>query len=482
MRRTTSAFGALLVLAGVATAAFFVAGLPGLKPQDGWFYRAIEHGSLGTALAVVLAGLCPFVVARALRAADRGHHRRAIAGMVIIGALAQMSMVFLAPGGLSSAWQRLHEGHGEFLRIAHDRQGNALETLRHYEALTDAGTLGVFARSKPPGTLAAYLALDALARTRPVRFVLNPLVEHAERSPLAAVAPAGALAFLLFPLLTFLTIIPLVALGRALLYDVRVGYDAALLWLSAPAALLINLHLDGALFPLLGTTAVALAAIGVRSSRPLASVAGGCVAALGAYCTFGLLPVVGLGIGCSLVVVGERALHGSGVRRALRPLAHALLFLAAAVATTALLVLLLDYEPLHRYERALAFHAEWKAYVPTRLWRALSLVEFFLYVGAPLALTFTAELGAAIFAIGERELVAPSLWTIGFASTLGVLAAIQGTNEVARLWLFMVPFLGLSVAGGLRARTAGDPRRGVLLVLTGTQAALAVIMKVTQSW
>lgn len=482
MRRAPLVLASLLALAGLATAVFFAAGLPGLNDQPGWFYRASSHGSLGIALAVLVAAHAPLVVMRALRAADAGRHGRALAALVLVGALAQMGLVILAPGGLSSAWQRLHEGHGEYLRIAHARHGHALETLRDYEALAEAGTLGSFARSKPPGTLGAYLAVDALARTRPLRFLIAPLAEQAEHSALGPVAPAAALAFLLFPFLTYLTIIPLVLLGRALLHDTRTGYDAALLWLSAPAVLLINLHLDGALFPLLGTTAVALAAVGARSGRPLASLAGGCVAALGTYCTFGLLPVVGLGVGCALVLAGERAAHGTSLARAARPLAHALLFLAGAAATTALLVVLLNYEPMLRYERALALHTEWKAFVPTRLWRALSLVEFFLYAGVPLALAFAAEFVLAARAALVRELAAPSLWTLGFAATLAVLAALQGTNEVARLWIFMIPFLALSVAGGLRARFAADPRRGALLVLAATQAALAVVMKVTQPW
>ncbi len=482
MTRGRLAWGALLVVAGLGAGAYFVAGLPGLKSQDGWFYRPESHGSLGVAFALLVAALAPFVVTRALRAADAGGHKRALGALVLVGTLAQIGMVCLAPGGMSSAWRRLHEGHGEYLRIARARSGLAFETLRDYEALAERGTLGSFARSKPPGTLAAYLALDTLSRTRPVRLALAPLVDQAKASPLAAVAPAGALAFLLFPFLTYLTILPLVLLGRALLYDARVGYDAALLFLSAPAVLLIDLHLDGALFPLLGTTAVALAAIGARSGRPVVSILGGCVAALGAYCTFGLLPVVGLGVGCSLVLAGERVVHGTPLGRAARPLAHALLFLAGFVVVTALLVVWLRYDPLLRYERAIALHTEWKAFVPTRLWRALSLVEFFLYAGIPLALAFAAELLLAAVALLERELAAPSLWTLGVAATLAVLALLQGTNEVARLWIFMIPFIALAVASGLRARSPADPRRGPLLALAATQAALAVVMKVTQPW
>ena len=482
MRHAPRALGALLIFTGLATGGYFIMGAPGLKWLPGWFYRPESRASLGVALALLVAALAPVVVARALRAAEAGQHRRAVTALVVIGALAQMGLVFLAPGGLSSSWARLHEGHGEFLRIARARQGETLDTLRDYETLAQSGVLGEFARSKPPGTLGTYLALDAVARWRPLRNALAPLVEEAEHSSLGDVSPTAALVFFLFPFLTSLTIVPLILLGRALLHDTRTGYDAALLWLSAPGVLLINLHLDGALFPLLGTTAVALAAIGARRGNPLASIAGGCVAALGTYCTFGLLPVVGLGVGCALVLAGERTVHGTPLTRSARPLVHALLFLAGAAGTTALFMWLLHFDPMLRSERAFALHTEWKAYVPTQLWRGLSLAEFFLYAGLPLAVAFAAELVFAARAILLRELAAPSLWSLGFAATLVVLAALQGTNEVARLWLFMVPFLALSVAGGLRARFAADPRRGPLLALAATQAALAVIMKVTQPW
>jgi hypothetical protein len=277
-------------------------------------------------------------------------------------------------------------------------------------------------------------------------------------------------------------VIPLVLLARALLHDARAGYDAAVLWVCSPAALLITLHLDGALFPLVGTGAVALAAIGARRGAPLASLAGGVVAALGAYCTFGLLPVVGLGVGCALVVAAEQRAHHQPLPLAARPLVQALLFLAGAAATTAVLAITLRYAPLARYEHALALHGEWKAFVPTRAWRVLSLVEFALYAGIPLALAYLVELLRATLSVARRELVAPSAWTLGTAATLGALAFFQGTNEVARLWMFMIPFGSLAIAAGLRARSADDPRAAVLPALALSQALLAVIMKVTQPW
>ncbi len=482
MSRASPLFAALLALAALGTATFFAAGLPGLNDRPGWFYRAEANGSLAVALAVVFAALAPFAVGAALRAADARRHGRALLTLVVVGALAQVAMLSLAPTRLDAAWRRLHDGHGEYLRIANARRGHALETLRDYEALCERGTLGSFARSKPPGTLAVYLALDRLGEARPVRALLAPLVERARRSQVAAVAPAAALAFVLFPLFTFLTVIPLVLLARALLHDARAGYDAAVLWVCSPAALLIDLHLDGALFPLLGTSAVALAALGARRDAHVASLAGGVLAALGAYCTFGLLPVVGLGIGCALVVAAEQRAHHQPLGQAARPLVQALLFLAGAAATTAVLAIALRYAPLARYEHALALHGEWKAFVPTRAWRVLSVVEFTLYAGVPLALAYAVELVRASVAIARRELVAPSAWSLGTAATLGALALFQGTNEVARLWMFLIPFGSLAITAGVRARSAEDPRAVVLPALALSQALLAVIMKVTQPW
>ena len=473
---------ALLALAGVGAAGFFVAGLPGLNDRPGWFYRAAHTGSLLSAFAVVVAALAPFAVRAALRAADAHRHARALLTLVLVGALMQLALLALAPRQLDAAWRRLHDGHGEYLRIASARRGHALETLRDYESLCERGTLGSFARSKPPGTLAVYLALDRLGESQPVRTLLAPLVERARRSQVANVAPAAALAFVLFPLLTFLTVIPLVLLARALLHDARAGYDAAVLWVCSPAALLITLHLDGAFFPLLGTSSVALAAVGARRGAPLASLAGGVFAALGAYCTFGLLPVVGLGVGCALVVAAEQRAHHQPVAQAARPLVQALLFLAATAATTAALGIALAYAPLTRYENALALHGEWKAFVPTRAWRALSLVEFALYAGIPFALAYAVEVARAALGLSRRELIAPSAWTLGTTATLGALALFQGTNEVARLWMFMIPFGSLAIAAGVRARSAEDPRAAVLPALAFAQALLAVIMKVTQPW
>ncbi|HEY6881746.1 MAG TPA: hypothetical protein VI299_27150, partial [Polyangiales bacterium] len=65
--------------------------------------------------------------------------------------------------------------------------------------------------------------------------------------------------------------------------------------------------------------------------------------------------------------------------------------LLGALAFLLLLVGLLDFRPIQRFNDVLAFHTAWKGGVPTKLWRKVSLVEFGLYASGPLMLSVVAE-------------------------------------------------------------------------------------------
>lgn len=474
----------VLALLTLASLVKWWRGFPGLNEIPGWFYRTNDVTPVGPVLAVVTAAFAPTAVRYARRAARRNQHVRALVVLVFLGAAVQSTTHFLVPAGLEQAFERLTVGHGEFLRVATQRKNSLLETLRDYDDLYEQRALGVFAGSKPPGTLGTYIVLDKLSRLRPVTELLTPLVEHASRSPHVRDVPrSAALALVLFPLLTFVAIVPLVWLGRMLFDDDESGYDAALLAYSTPALLLIDLHLDGSLFPLLGVTSVALAVHAARKQRWWAALVGGCVGMLGTYCSYALLTCLLIGAGAAVLpAIQAYRLHRNG-RALLKASLTALTYLAGALITLLVLVYALEFEPVRRFDSALAFHVAWKAAVPTDLWRWLSLVEFGLYVGAPLCLALVALTMAALPALSrDANATTSSLLALGISATLAVLAWKQGTNEVARLWLFMVPFIGLSVAGGIQQWFAGPARKRLIHRMVVAQLLLTLVMKVRQGW
>jgi hypothetical protein len=147
----------------------------------------------------------------------------------------------------------------------------------------------------------------------------------------------------------------------------------------------------------------------------------------------------------------------------------------------------LGFDLRERMETALDYHDWWKRGVPTALWRAMSLVEFGLYAGLPLFVLFVHRSAASVAALARRSLDTRDVLAAGLAVLVAALAAAQGTNEVARMWLFLVPFIALVVASGLRdlARPGSDdPYRltAPLFVLALAQALVAVVMKGYQDW
>src|SRR5690606_14529933 len=109
------------------------------------------------------------------------------------------------------------------------------------------------------------------------------------------------------------------------------AWGGALLWASAPGTLLVQYHLDGAVYPLFAVGSAALVAAGARTDRALLSVLGGAVLMAGLYTSFSLLVGIPLVAGCVLAVGIDRAQRGEGWRAA-PPTAFHLLYAAAGFA------------------------------------------------------------------------------------------------------------------------------------------------------
>jgi hypothetical protein len=475
----------LIALLGVtvATMAFVGSGFPGLATVPGWFYRPLQRG-LGEAWPLALGGvLLPALVWGALVAARRG--RRAVALLLLTGASfgAQVTFSLADAEGLHAVWRWQYQGHGEMAQVAHARRDRRIETLRDYESLVARRSLGVFTPSKPPGALGMYMAVDGVAQALPVERWLGPLVRDARgHARIAHRAESAALAFVLFPFLTALLVPLAFWLGRVLLRDDAVGYGGALLAASSPAVLLIQQHLDGAIYPALALSSCALAVTGMRRRAPWWTALGGLAWGLSVYVSFSLLPVVGLALGVLALVAIEDARAEGPWMAAHRGGWHAAAFAAGALLALGALVALLDFQLAARLTGALAYHDQWKRGVPTGPWRAWALLEFALYFGFPLAAAFLWRAGTAVVRLATQRLRPVELVPVGMLAFLGLLSAVAGTNEVARLWLFLVPFVALATATGLREAGRQGRWHGPVAWMAACQAVVALALKANQLW
>ena len=487
MRRVSLA---LVVGLGVATVALYWSELPWVSEIPGWFYRYRDKGItvrvLGAVGLVVSMLLALAAVARVRTGTRRG--RAAAVGLLVI-ACAGLQLGASAIGKDDAFFKRHESGHGKYWRVTAERRGEWLETLLEFERLAPARQLGDFAPSKPPGVLLPYMAVDSLARAPALSDVLAPIAEQAERRPrLAGYGSTVALSIFLLPLITALVIPAMLLLGRALFADDAIAWGGAVLFTTVPATLLIQYHLDGAVYPLIAVLACALAATGARGDRLWATALAGVVAMLGLYVSFSLLAALPLVVGCVLAVGYDRACAAE------RPTAELVrgiatqLFLIAVFASATFLALrfFLRFDPLVRYEAAMEYHARWKRAVPTELWRRAALVEYALYVGVPLVAVWLTRVLRGAVRIVPFRLDTRDLTTVGLFVLLLLVSAKSGTNEVSRMWMLLNPFLALSAATALRPLAlrdrSGDGWKVPLAVLASTQLVVALFMKAFQEW
>ncbi|HVP09865.1 MAG TPA: hypothetical protein VMV94_01610 [Phycisphaerae bacterium] len=112
----------------------------------------------------------------------------------------------------------------------------------------------------------------------------------------------------------------------------------------------------------------------------------------------------------------------------------------------------------------------------------LNLVEFFYWLGMPLALLFFFAAASAVRAVVRRRASAVELFTVAAAVLLPLLAVFSGSiGEVARLWIFLIPVLTLAGAAELD-RLAGPRPQVLLQMVMICQFAWMCLLKARQDF
>lgn len=423
-----------LVLGCAATVTLF-AGIPTVHALKGWFWKPWPKV---LDLGVLAAG--GVAVAMLVWAAHRWRARRAVSvGLLVAVAVLQQFTFALAEGrGLAGLRDRaLHTGHSEYVRLA--SSGISLrDVLCDYETLVQGGRLP-FCAVKPPGQLLTYALSARLADVVVGQGLL-------ERSPVFGVTTEAhrrvvELITWLWPWLAALALVPI-----AMLACWRLG--AAWFWpvawfaLSAPFAL-VTLHLDQVLFPGLSALLIWMAVTGRW-------VWGGVLAWLAAFVSFGLLPAI--------VLAGALAVLTQPAAQRWRLVRHgAPRFALGCAVVAATHIALTGYDPVLRYQRAIAAHEQWKhwesSWTHSLAAARMNLIEFLWWANPAFLVP------ALVVAIGTfrrwraRQLDDHDRFGLAFAAVLMLVAGIGRTwAETARLWLFMLPLALLAVARPLLQR------------------------------
>jgi len=423
----TSAYLGIAVATTLLISIVFTLDVPAFDALPYWFLRlhrtvldtrwiCAALACLGAAFAVI--GLIRSVNARLLI-------------LVLLAWLVQLSFSMSRSEGFEGLRSRIvTTGHAEFARIA-VREPSIIDVMRHYEPYVRSGRLGIYARTKPPGTLLVYMGTDRLSG-----------IACAGGEPhLACMQTFAAWTWSLF---SCLVIVPLFYLARRWGSE-SIGWLSCLLYMATPTVNIFTLHLDQVLFPLLSVLIVGCIALALDRGRRLFAIVAGCLLYFAFFCSFGLVLIAPLAI----VPFIDAWSQGMPARGWFRPILYAGVGLIACdlVARVGF-----SYEMFVRYdavrEAALAWRG-WDGTLDTLLRASLTnLVEFSIWTGPTLALAIVCVSAVFFDRISDRTRTMPALW-LGPVLNLTILALLLLTKtkaESSRLWLFLVPFCCICTA------------------------------------
>ena len=373
--------------------------------------------------------------------------------LILAGTLVQYGIVAMDGNAIDGLWHRLLDtGHGEFPRVASD-QIDLLRVIAGYDDMLTEGQLADYPfGTKPPGMLVFFVLCARLADLLPFSGT--------------SLEQLSTLATLLFPVLTYVALVPLYMVCRQYV-GTKEAWVPCCLYIALPNLVLMNMHLDQFLLPQLGLWFALALIVAQRRGSALVGVLSGVLLYLSLFVSFSLIALLAL-VPAMLI---ER---GTGRSNATRTTIYLILGFAGSYG---LLYAIADYSAVERFAAAVGRHSQWKVetwgVLTVVYFAVLNTVEFALWCGVPVAILCAAELYRSARSIWTTEQVAEER-TLGVALlvTGGFLVLFGRTvGETGRLWLFLAPQVAFC-AGATLSRLM--PHR----LLAGTAAMVALQMAV----
>jgi hypothetical protein len=438
--------------------------LPVLRLLPGWFWDFIDkpRGNLPAFLVIIVPASIALTVVRMNVKAKIGQ----LVILVLAGYCMQHGFALLEGRGIDGIRDRMvTTGHAEFAVVAVQQQ-SIWSTMSHYEELLHENKLGRYARSKPPGQLLLYMVTERLGRAI-----------QSNESFASRLDWLTTFASLVWPLISYLTVFPLFALGR-IIADEAVALRACALFLLVPSVTLVTLHTDQVFFPLFATSVLLLGVLAIRNQGSVHGVLAGVAFYISLFFTFALLFLGPLTVLCG-------ALYGWQRRISRRIVVLFLTMLVGAVLADLSFRAILNYDILARFGDALAHHESWKIQVRVPVyWSVLvNLIEFAVWLGIPVALLCLVGVIDGAIHLNFKSIT----WAGIFAIALGVavlsmdlVGRTQG--EVARLWIFVVPLVCLVATAQFFRLFKSEKSNRVFLLIILLQIGTTYLLKVNQDF
>jgi hypothetical protein len=462
-------------------------------------------------LTGLLYGLCIGLGVWLIRRGGVGARALALALLTAGGLVLQVSLQQVSPFGLAKWVLVLYQpGSSGYYTAARTEVRSARQFLRDYPELQSRH--GPFhLGTHPPGlVLAHYAALRWCESSKSLTNSILSLVPDSERSRLRVLlpgqrVPAADLASIwlvaaLSQLLASLAAVPTYGLARRVA-GAKAAYAAASLWPLVPAVGLFVPKSD-VIYPLFAVAGAATALAGrSRVGRCLAGIVAGIVLGGGMCFTFGLvamLPFLAVAI-----AIDERIVTRAGLAAAAQRLGAFVLGMAFVVAAVWLAS---RHNLLATWLACYRKHATFYAVMPRSYWgwAWFNLPEFAVASGIPLMLAAWAgsvrllrgstttryeEQHTGGNGCADLEATAPRdrratdstggrpaggiVWAWWF-TVLALDLSGKNRGEIARLWMFLMPFAAVPAAYLLERL---ERRRWPVLLMLASQFAQCAVMQ-----
>ena len=383
--------------------------------------------------------------------------------LILVGWGINQGFAWMEGRGLQGMTHRLQDspGHGRLARAA-VQQESVWRVLTEYEGLVNSGALETFPHAtRPPGSLLFIMLTERLAPGGN---------EGSDEKRLASLAHLAAL---LYPLLAYVVLVPFVLLCR-LYMGKENAWLPAVFSLVVPNLVLMNLHLDQCLLPVLGVTTVYVWAQALRRKNYLWALGAGALWYMALFVSFALLTLA--------LVLGVLAVEAFG-RQDKGRVGRVVLSVGLGFGLVyGVFYFGFEYDAWTRCVEAMAAHRRWKVedwgVANTLYYGGLNLLEFCLWCGVPVIVLAASQAVKDMRGLWTNGWEEAAWFGVALSATLGGLVVFGRTvGESGRLWLFLVPLVLASAAG--RIRVMG---RGQLVVLWVLQFLTVLVLKKFQDF
>lgn len=306
-----------------------------------------------------------------------------------------------------------------------------LNAVREYNALFGSD---FWLATKPPGTFAFYKLIGEMLTDISPKLTVGSENCFTNLSQILVIAVP-----LLFPLI----LLPISSLQR-LLDDGQISRVEGFLYMSTPSVLLMMLLSDQFLYPFLFVISVLILGLSVTRKSFGLGFAAGFFAFLSTYVSFSLLPLFGLAVvWFAASILYDNASPFAIERKRLFPLIG---FIAGVGVAWLAAGLLLNYDPISRYQMAFQHHRDIKHVILTLLnigkYVILNNLEFAAWSGFPLILLFAAAVVRSLNGLAKRRATRRNVFAFSFFMAYLVTNLLGQTDgEVGRMWMFMLPVI-----------------------------------------